>query len=131
MNLLLDTHIALWAVIDDARLPAKARDLIVDRANDLWVSAASVWEIAIKHAKTADRPGGLKVSAPQALKAFEDAGYGILPIQGPEAALAGALPPHHLDPFDRMLVAQALTTPLLLATADSILGRYSDTVIVA
>ena len=130
MNLLLDTHIALWAVTDDARLPMRAKDLIVDPGNDVWVSAASVWEIAIKHAKTAGRPGGLKVSAPQALSAFEDAGYGILPIQGPEAATAGALPPHHLDPFDRMLVAQALTTPLRLVTVDGILGRYSDTVIV-
>jgi PIN domain nuclease of toxin-antitoxin system len=69
MNLLLDTHIALWAVTDDARLPTKARDLIVDPDNDVWVSAASVWEIAIKHAKTAGRPGGLKVSSPRALRA--------------------------------------------------------------
>lgn len=131
MNLLLDTHIALWAVTNDRRLSRDAKDLIADPDNEVWVSAASVWEIGIKHAKTAGRPGGLQVSAAEALKAFEDAGYGLLAIAGPHAVAAGALPAHHQDPFDRMLVAQALTTPLRLLTADGVLGLYSDTVIVA
>lgn len=130
MNLLLDTHIALWAVTEHPRLPERAVQLITDPDSRLWVSTASIWEIGIKHAKTGGRAGGLAVSAAQALEAFDDAGYAILPIDGPHAVAAGDLPPHHLDPFDRMLVAQALTTPLRLVTVNGVLGRYSDTVIV-
>ncbi len=131
MNLLLDTHIALWAVTNDRRLAAAVRALIADPDKEIQVSAASVWEIGIKHAKTAARPGGLQVSAAEALQAFQDAGYGLLAIDGPHAVAARALPAHHHDPFDRMLVAQALTTPLRLLTVDKVLGLYSDTVIVA
>lgn len=130
MNLLLDTHIALWAVTDHPRLAKRAAELIIDPDSRLWVSAASVWEIGIKHAKTEGRSGGLAVSAAEALEAFDDAGYAILPIDAQHAVAAGSLPPYHLDPFDRMLVAQALTTPLRLVTADGVMGRYSDTVIV-
>jgi PIN domain nuclease of toxin-antitoxin system len=130
LNLLLDTHIGLWAVTGHPRLPAEARRLIEDRTNEVWVSVASMWEISIKHAKTKDRPGGMPVSGGKALDAFERAGFQILAITAAHVATLDGLPPVHQDPFDRMMVAQALATPLRLITVDGVLGRYSDSVIV-
>jgi PIN domain nuclease of toxin-antitoxin system len=129
LNLLLDTHIALWSVAKSSRLPEKARRLIADEEHQVAVSVVSVWEIAVKHAKTADRPDGMAVSGARALDAFERAGFEILPITAAHAAALDGLPPVHQDPFDRMIVTQALTTPLHLVTADKVLGRYSETVI--
>ena len=128
MNLLLDTHIALWALNDNSRLPAAARALIADSGNAVAVSVASLWEIAIKH--PLDRRGGaMPVSGGQALELFERAGYRILPVAASHAVAVETLPPIHHDPFDRLLIAQALTEPLRLVTVDRLLARYSDTVI--
>ena len=80
MRLLLDTHIALWAVADDRRLSAKARTLIVDPANEIVVSAASLWEIAIKHALARGAPNDMPISALEALGYFREAGYELLDI---------------------------------------------------
>lgn len=126
MNLLLDTHIALWALIDSPRLPAKARELIVAPGNTIWVSAASVWEISIKHSLGR---GDMPISGAKALELFEEAGFVLLAVSGEHAAAVAQLPAHHADPFDRMLAAQALTEPLRLLTHDAMLARYSDTVI--
>ncbi|MEO6278357.1 type II toxin-antitoxin system VapC family toxin [Roseateles sp.] len=126
MNLLLDTHIALWAIADSPRLPARARELILAPGNAVWVSAASVWEIAIKHSLGR---GDMPVSSAQALSYFEQSGFHLLAVSGEHAAAVEALPAHHADPFDRMLAAQALTEPLRLLTHDATLARYSDTVI--
>jgi PIN domain nuclease of toxin-antitoxin system len=125
VNLLLDTHIALWALTDSPRLPGKARDLIIAPGNTIWVSAASVWEIAIKHSLGR---GDMPVSGAQALALFEEAGFVLLAVSGEHAAAVAQLPAHHADPFDRMLAAQALTEPLRLLTHDAMLARYSDTV---
>jgi PIN domain nuclease of toxin-antitoxin system len=123
-RLLLDTHVALWAVTESPRLSARARSLILE-ADEVRVSCATVWKIAIKYALAR---GDMPVSAQQALQAFEDAGYGM-PAIGPDHVLAlETLPALHKDPFDRMLVAQALTEPLRLVTADSTMARYSDLV---
>ncbi|MDR1151273.1 MAG: type II toxin-antitoxin system VapC family toxin, partial [Bifidobacteriaceae bacterium] len=84
MNLLLDTHIALWAITDDPRLSGKARDLILDEANSSHVSAVSIWEIAIKHSLSR---GVMPVSAAEAAQAFRDSGFSVLAI-APDHAVA-------------------------------------------
>lgn len=129
MNLLLDTHIALWAVSGHKRLPARARDLISDPDNKITVSAASVWEIAIKHALKRSGVAAIPVSAGEAVKHFGVAGYDLLPVSPAHALAVEDLPPYHSDPFDRMLVAQALVEPLRLLTHDPVVARYSDTII--
>ncbi len=126
MRLLLDTHVALWAICDDARLSGRARGLIADTKNTPYVSAASLWEIAIKHNL---KPEAMPVSAPEARHWFGISGYRELAVSGEHASYVQELPDIHADPFDRMLVAQALCEPLRLVTRDSILPRYSDTVI--
>ncbi|MDO9071926.1 MAG: type II toxin-antitoxin system VapC family toxin [Rubrivivax sp.] len=125
MRLLLDTHVALWAVTDSERLPLRAAALILG-ADDVYVSAASVWEIAIKHALGR---GQMPVSAAQALQAFDDSGYRILSVQASHAARVEALPLLHADPVDRLLVAQALDEPLTLLTSDPAVAAYSEAVL--
>ena len=130
MRLLLDTHVALWAVVDDPRLPAHAAALIADLTNEVFVSVASLWEIAIKHALARGGPNDMPLSAQEALGYFRGAGYELLDIASAHAVAVEALPMLHADPFDRMLVAQALTVPLRLLTRDVRVARYSDTVMV-
>ena len=125
MRLLLDTHVALWAIVDDARLPAQARSLIASPANAVWVSAVNVWEIAIKRALAR---GDMPVSAEEARRYFSEAGFDMLAITAEHAAAVEALPPIHADPFDRLLVAQAMTEPLRLLTHDATVARYSDAI---
>ena len=120
MRILLDTHIALWAVTGHASLSKQAKDTILD-ADDVFVSVASTWEIAIKHALG---KGGMPVSAEQALQAFRDAGYAMLDIKPEHTLKVEKLPPIHKDPFDRMLVAQALCEPLILVTCDPLVAQY-------
>jgi PIN domain nuclease of toxin-antitoxin system len=128
VRLLLDTHIALWAILDDERLPRTARELIEDLGNDVLVSAASVWEIAIKHALARGHASDMPISGPAALAYFRSAGYELLAISADHAAAISALPPLHADPFDRMLVAQAQTEPLRLVTHDARLAQYGGPV---
>ena len=124
MRILLDTHIALWAVVGSRALPARARQAIL-AADDVFVSVASVWELAIKHAIGKDE---MPVSAGQAVQAFEDAGYQLLDIRLPHVVRVEQLPLLHKDPFDRLLVAQAHVEPLTLITADEHIGRYGGPV---
>lgn len=121
MRVLLDTHIALWAVTDHPGLTPHARQLISD-AQNVFVSAASIWEIAVKH--TLGR-GNIGFSGGEALEAFTAAGFELLSISAQHAAAVDALAPLHADPFDRMLIAQAQTEPLHLLTHDAQLARYS------
>jgi PIN domain nuclease of toxin-antitoxin system len=129
VRLLLDTHIALWAVTDDRRLSPKARDMIVDPMNDVCVSAASVWEIAFKHALARGSPNDMPVSGAEALQYFLDAGYALVEISAADAAAVETLPTLHADPFDRLLIAQALTVPFRLMTHDSTVAAYSQSII--
>ena len=129
MRLQLDTHVALWAVVADPRLSANARDLILDPGNIIHVSAASVWEIAIKHSLARGGPNDMPLSGQAALGYFEAAGYVLLPISPGHAAGVEALPLLHSDPFDRLLIAQALAEPLRLVTHDQTIARYGDTII--
>lgn len=121
MRLLLDTHIAVWAISDDPRLTRRARALIEDQENAIWVSAVSVWEIAIKHAVS---PRDMTLSGRQALECFQGAGYDLLPITPSHAAALDGLKPHHADPFDRLLVTQAVEESLRLITADRVVAGW-------
>jgi len=126
LNILLDTHVALWAITDSPKLPKKARELIQSPKSSIWISAATVWEIAIKHGLGR---GDMPVSGQGALRYFQESGYQFLPIEPEHAAAVEELPAHHADPFDRILVAQAIVEPMRLITHDPMLARYSDTVI--
>lgn len=128
MRALLDTHVALWALTDSPRLPKVARELILDPSNDIYFSAASIWEIAIKHRLARhDMP----VSGKNASRLCKSAGYIELPISSIHAAATESLPLHHTDPFDRILVAQAITEPMRLVTHDRTLAQYGDMVLQA
>lgn len=126
MNLLLDTHIALWAITDSPRLSVAARELIVNPRAGIWISAASLWEIAIKQQLPR---GNMPISAHAALGYFRAAGYSILAIEPEHAIAVAQLPMHHQDPFDRLLIAQALVEPMRLLTHDQMLGAYSDSIV--
>ncbi len=130
MRLLLDTHIALWAITDSPRLHTAARDLIMAPDNVIHVSAASLWEIAIKHALKRRGASAMPISATEAHGYFRAAGYAPLAITAEHAVAVESLPAHHADPFDRMLIAQARTEPLRLVTQDAELAAYGEMVIV-
>ncbi len=117
MRVLLDTHILLWWLDDDPALPSRAREVIADADTVVSVSAATVWEIAIKKAVgRLDAPDDL-------LDALGANAFGTLPISAAHALAAGCLPAHHPDPFDRMLIAQAQAESLALVSVDR---RFSD-----
>lgn len=124
MRVLLDTHILLWWLMDDRRLPKDAEQIIKDPDNAIFVSAASIWEVAIKAAL------GQIEADPRAIQAaIEPSGFTELPITGKHAAQVAKLPSHHRDPFDRMLVAQSLAEPMRLLTSDTLLAKYGDMVL--
>ncbi|MFN3985110.1 MAG: type II toxin-antitoxin system VapC family toxin [Rhodocyclaceae bacterium] len=126
MNLLLDTHVALWALTDSPKLDDSARSLIMSPRTSVWISVASVWEIAIKHALGR---GDMPVSSQDAVRYFRESDYRLLPIEVEHVVAVEGLPAHHQDPFDRILVAQALVEPMRLMTHDPVVARYSDTII--
>ncbi len=122
MRLLLDTHAFLWWSEDSPQLPRLARRAIQDDVNDVLVSAASAWEITTKH-----RLGKLPSAdliASDIPGAIADQGFEELPITVAEAARAGALSGPHRDPFDRMLIAQAISRDLVLISNESTFDRY-------
>jgi PIN domain nuclease of toxin-antitoxin system len=120
-RILLDTHLLLWAVAEPRKLPPGARRRI--EAADVFVSAVSILEVSIKAAL-----GKLAADPAELLAEIEPAGFTLLPITGEHAAAVARLPAVHTDPFDRMLVAQAKTEPLLLLTNDSVLTGYGECV---
>jgi PIN domain nuclease of toxin-antitoxin system len=115
--MLLDTNAFLWWVDDDPRLGPTARALISDEDNDVFVSAASAWEIAIKRAKG-------KLSAGDVEVAIVENRFRPLSIDVAHGLVAGGLPAHHRDPFDRVLIAQAQGESLAIVTADDAFGAY-------
>jgi PIN domain nuclease of toxin-antitoxin system len=123
MRLLLDTHVYLWAVTDNRKLTKAARKLISD-ADEVFVSSASIWEASIKIGL-----GKLDADVNLLVTEIEASGFKELPVRAVHAALVRDLPDIHRDPFDRLLVAQALSEPLRLVTADSHLAAYTDLVI--
>lgn len=117
MRLLLDTHTLLWWQQDDRRLGTRARRAIA-AADSVFVSAAALWEIVIKA-----QLGKLQASLDAVLDLSAD-GFRELPIRGIHARVAGELPPHHKDPFDRMIAAQARVEELTLVTSDDVFLKY-------
>ncbi|HSF15110.1 MAG TPA: type II toxin-antitoxin system VapC family toxin [Vicinamibacteria bacterium] len=125
MRLLVDTHLLLWAVAQSGRLSKEARRLLENPRNDVYYSAASLWEIAIKLGLGRD---GFDVDLGELRSALIDMGFIELPVTGVHAERLVALPSIHKDPFDRMLVAQSLSEPLILLTNDDVLKEYGELV---
>jgi PIN domain nuclease of toxin-antitoxin system len=123
MRLLLDTHVFLWAVAGSPLLKPAARRLI-ESADEVYVSAASIWEVAIKA-----RLGKIEADPYELTAAIRASGFLELPVSATHAAGVAQLELHHNDPFDRLLIAQALVEPLKLVTVDEVLAKYSDLVV--
>lgn len=118
MRLLADSCVVVWWLEDPSQLSDAARAAIEDGNNDVVLSAASVWELWLKIAK-----GKLKLPA-TFVEVLREEGFSDLPVSSEHAALAAALPGHHADPFDRMLVAQAISEGLVLVTRDGVIPKY-------
>lgn len=122
MRLLLDTHLLIWVMNNNPKLNKTARQ-IIEQADVVYVRAASIWEIGIKTAW-----GKFKVNLEKLLIRMDEAGFVQLPVTWHHGGAVQSLPLHHRDPFDRMLVAQAISEPLRLLTHDRTLCQYSDLV---
>jgi PIN domain nuclease of toxin-antitoxin system len=124
MKVLLDTHVWLWMMSTPERLNKTARAVLEDASVELSLSVASAWEVGIKHAR-----GKLPLPCPVTklvTDSVERFGMKVLPIHLHHALAAAALPSHHSDPFDRLLVAQATLEEMRLATADQLVSQYGD-----
>jgi PIN domain nuclease of toxin-antitoxin system len=127
VRLLLDTHVAIWALTEPERIATEVTRILTDPASMLYVSAISVLEISIKH--RLGKRGAPPFSGREAFKYFVDAGYSVLDVSAEHAAAVEELPLLHGDPFDRLLAAQAYSEPMRLVTKDRSLAAYSDTTI--
>jgi PIN domain nuclease of toxin-antitoxin system len=125
MRLLLDTHVVLWTLEEPERIADETLRRMVEPSTRLLVSAATVWEVSIKHAS------GKLPLGDDLLEQLDAMGMEALPVTLAHGLAAGALPPHHGDPFDRMLVAQALLEALTLVTTDAELARYDVPILAA
>ena len=133
MRILLDSHVFVWAKSAPEKLSDGARTAIIDPENEVFVSLASAWELWIKHAKkpiVAFAPV-LDSGASAFLKATRESGIALLDITLDHAAGAAALPRIHRDPFDRMLIAQAMAERLTIMTDDTAFKRYKDLRLIA
>lgn len=119
MKFLLDTHTLLFWLNDDDRLGPKARERIADPANDIFVSAASLWEIVVK-----TRIGKLEADIGEILEASERSGFLRLGIEPAHLAAFATLPAHHRDPFDHLLIAQAIAERAIFISADANAAKY-------
>jgi PIN domain nuclease of toxin-antitoxin system len=129
-RVLIDTHIALWSIIDSPKMPPKAWSFL--RSPNIYklVSTVSIWECSVKFRLNRGSEDDMPLSGADALAEFVAAGYEILPILPEHAADVDRLPPHHRDPFDRLMIAQARHEPLQLLTHDSKLADYGEFVVV-
>ena len=123
MRLLVDTHLLLCAAASSSQLRREARALIEDSDNEVYYSAASIWEIAIKSALGRN---DFRVDVPALLAALPRTGFVELSVTGAHAARVAELANIHRDPFDRLLIAQSIVEPLTLLTNDALLARYWD-----
>jgi PIN domain nuclease of toxin-antitoxin system len=121
VKFLVDTHLLLWAAFEPDHLPPAARKLMSDEANELIFSSASFWEIAIKRGL---RRRNFEIDPRLLRRGLLDNGYVELPIGGDHAIALDALPKLHKDPFDRLLVAQAMVEGITLLTADPLIAQY-------
>ena len=126
MNVLVDTHLLLWAAGEPQKLSKKARRLLQDPASHVWFSAASLWEVTIKHGLgRAD----FRVDPRQLRRGLTENGWRELAISSEHCVATLNLPPIHKDPFDRMLVAQAHVEGLSLVTSDAVVAKYSGNIL--
>ena len=123
MNLLLDTHMLLWAASDPQKISAKGRNLLLAVENQLFFSTASLWEISIKNGL--ERPD-FNVDPRRLWRMLQASGYRELTVSAEHAIAVNDLPPLHKDPFDRILVAQARVEGFLLLTADKLVAKYGE-----
>ena len=121
MRLLLDTHILLWGAGEPERLPVSAGALIEDTDNEILFSVVTLWEVAIKTGRGRD---DFRIDAGLLRRSLLDNGYAELAVAGAHAVALASLPPLHRDPFDRMLVAQAMVEGVTLVTGDRAVARY-------
>jgi PIN domain nuclease of toxin-antitoxin system len=127
VRLLIDTHLLIWAVSEPRKLPSRVRALLEDGANEILFSTCSAWELAVK--ASTGRPN-FEGSPSEIVAGGFEAGFVELPIKMQAALKIAELPPHHRDPFDRLLVAQAMTETIQLLTVDRKLAVYSELVTV-
>ncbi len=127
LRIFVDTHILLWAHLEPDRLPERARELLASPDNDVLFSAASIWEVAIKAQL---KRAHFRVSAAQLAAEARRNGFLERPVHADVAARVAALPMHHGDPFDRLLIAQAMAEPAQFLTVDARLAPYSELVTV-
>ena len=120
MRLLLDTHVLLWAMMNDRKLPASLATTIKSTEHDVAVSAISVWETTIKVMR-----GRIDIDIHELIKAIGDAGFTELPLRFTQSLNLEVLPLHHRDPFDRMLIAQSIADGRRLVTADARILKYA------
>ncbi len=125
MRLLVDTHLLIWWLAGKS-LPARAAELIRDPANQIYASAVSVWEVAIKTSL-----GKIRIDPDEFVAALREGGFHELPVTARHASCIARLPKHHRDPFDRLLVAQSLAEGMFLLTQDQPLTAYGPSVLVA
>jgi len=125
VRVLLDTHILIWALIDPNRLPSAVRSKLEDPSHEVIFSVASVWEIAIKAGLG---KSDFRVAPVEIVEAARESGFVELPVNVRAALRVETLPHYHRDPFDRLLVAQAMCEPAVLYTADPQLAVYSELV---
>ncbi len=124
MRLLLDTHVLVWCLSGDRKLPPATAELIRNPATDVYFSAVSIWEVAIKSAL-----GKMRADANAMLKNLVDEGFKELPVMARHTVATVTLPMHHRDPFDRLLVAQSRLESLRLLTDDKIVALYGEPVV--
>ena len=122
MRLLLDTHVAIWALMQPSLLPDKIKSALQENPDEIFVSSVAILEISIKNQlkKHSSPPFGGKL----AIEYFEGLGFQFLPVTPEHAAAVDELPPHHRDPFDRLLVAQAKSEPMYLVSKDPLIALY-------
>jgi PIN domain nuclease of toxin-antitoxin system len=125
VRLLPDTHILLWTIAESRRLSAAARALIGEPGNELTFSSVSLWEVAIKAGRAR---ADFRIDVSLLRRSLFDNGYSELSITGAHAAALAGLPPIHKDPFDRMLVAQAIVEGFTLLTSDPMVAKYPGSI---
>jgi PIN domain nuclease of toxin-antitoxin system len=121
MKFLLDTHFLLWLPIDHRSISRQARAIICDPGNEFFFGALSLWEIVLKRARFG---AGFGFEPREIRRHFEENGYTELPLSGEHILAIDSLPPIHKDPFDRLLIAQAMIEGITLLTADKTIARY-------
>ena len=121
MRLLLDTHLLLWAMAASRKLPKAVKSQLLDSNNEVYYSAASLWEVAIKHDL---RRKDFCIDPDSLLGALRASGFLELPVTAAHAVAVTRLPPIHKDPLDRLLVAQGMSEPMVLLTNDAVLAGY-------